>query len=177
MAAGARKGERQEAADEAVASPGMDVIEILTEDHRNVEDPFDEYESAKDEAEDDAKAELVAQICLELVMHATIEEEIFYPAARDALEQQDTDLVDEAAVEHTTVKYLIAELSDMRPSDALYDAHVKVLREYVKHHVEEEEGEIFPALRETGLDLHALGEEVAMRKQELRDELAATESE
>ena len=152
-----------------------DAIALLKADHRKVEELFEEYESSKDEAEDDAKAELVAKICLELTIHATLEEEIFYPAAREALDEEDADMLDEAEVEHTSVKVLIADLAEMQPSDQLYDAKVKVLSEYVKHHVQEEEGEIFPSVRESEVDLAALGEEVTTRKQELLDEYQQSE--
>jgi hemerythrin superfamily protein len=152
-----------------------DVIDLLSDDHRKVEELFEDYESSKDEADDEAKAALVATICLELTVHATVEEEIFYPAARGALDEEDAAMLDEAEVEHATVKVLIADLADMQPSDPLYDAKVKVLSEYVKHHVKEEEGEIFPSVRESELDLAALGEEIAARKQELADEYEASE--
>jgi hemerythrin superfamily protein len=176
MVASARKGTRR-ATQSPRETPPMDtdVIDLLSEDHRKVEELFEDYEATKDEAEDDAKAELVATICLELTIHATLEEEIFYPAARGALDAQDSDMLDEAEVEHSTVKLLFADLADMQPSDALYDAKVKVLSEYVKHHVQDEEGEIFPSVREADLDLAALGEEVTTRKQELIDEYQASE--
>jgi len=177
MVASARKGTRRTTESSSRASPPMDtdVIDLLSEDHRKVEELFEDYESSKDEAEDDAKAELVATICLELTIHSTVEEEIFYPAARAALDDEDSDMLDEAEVEHMSVKVLIADLADMQPSDALYDAKVKVLSEYVKHHVQEEEGEIFPSVRESEMDLAALGEEVATRKQELIDEYQQSE--
>jgi hemerythrin superfamily protein len=162
----------KETASRATAASGdeIDVIEILTEDHRKVEDLFDDYENTKSEAEDDEKEERVAAICLELTLHAAVEEELLYPAAREALDEDDVDMIDEAEVEHSTVKDLIAELTEMTPADDLYDAKVKVLSEYVRHHVQEEEGEIFPALRDTDLDLEALGEDVAARKEELKEE-------
>jgi hemerythrin superfamily protein len=172
----ARKGTRR-ATQSSRETPPMDndVIDLLSEDHRKVEELFEDYESSKDESDDDRKAELVAMIALELTMHATVEEEIFYPAAREALEEEDSDMLDEAEVEHSTLKMLLADLADMQPSDALYDAKVKVLSEYVKHHVQEEEGEIFPSVRESEIDLAALGEEVASRKQELLDEYQQSE--
>ena len=168
MVASARKGARR-ATQTSRQGPPMDndAIDALSEDHRKVEELFEDYESTKDEADDDAKAELVAKICLELTIHATVEEEIFYPAVRAALDEEGSDMLDEAEVEHTSIKVLIADLGDMQPSDALYDAKVKVLSEYVKHHVQEEEGEIFPSVRESEVDLAALGEEIATRKQEL----------
>jgi hemerythrin superfamily protein len=176
MVASARKGTRRATQSSRSAPPmDTDVIDLLSEDHRKVEELFEDYESTKDEADDEAKAALVATICLELTVHATVEEEIFYPAARGALEEEDADMLDEAEVEHASVKVLIADLADMQPSDPLYDAKVKVLSEYVKHHVQEEEGEIFPSVRESELDLAALGEEIATRKQELADEYQESE--
>jgi hemerythrin superfamily protein len=168
MVATARKSSRR--ASKSRTDDETDAIEILTEDHRKVDDLFEEYESSKDDADDDVKSELVAAICLALTIHSTVEEEVFYPAARDALDEEDADMIDEAEVEHSSIKYLIADLSDMTPSDDLYDAKVKVLSEYVKHHVQEEEGEIFPALRDTDLDLDALGARLAARKEALREE-------
>ena len=176
MVASARKGSRRATQSSREAPPmDNDVIDLLTEDHRKVEEMFEEYESSKDEADDEAKSALVATICLELTMHASVEEEIFYPAARAALDEEDSDMLDEAEVEHASVKVLIADLADMQPSDALYDAKVKVLSEYVKHHVQEEEGEIFPSARESEIDLASLGEEVASRKQELMDEYQSSQ--
>jgi hemerythrin superfamily protein len=176
MVASARKGTRRATQSSRSAPPmDTDVIDLLSDDHRKVEELFEDYESSKDEADDEAKAALVATICLELTVHATVEEEIFYPAARGALDEEDAAMLDEAEVEHATVKVLIADLADMQPSDPLYDAKVKVLSEYVKHHVKEEEGEIFPSVRESELDLAALGEEIAARKQELADEYEASE--
>ncbi len=176
MVASARKGSRRATQSSREAPPmDNDVIDLLTEDHRKVEEMFEEYESSKDEADDEAKSALVATICLELTMHASVEEEIFYPAARAALDEEDSDMLDEAEVEHASVKVLIADLADMQPSDALYDAKVKVLSEYVKHHVQEEEGEIFPSVRESEIDLASLGEEVASRKQELMDEYQSSQ--
>ena len=174
--ASARKGTRP-ATQSSRSNPPMDtdVIDLLSEDHRKVEELFEDYESSKDDSDDEAKAELVAMIALELTMHATVEEEIFYPAARGALDEEYADMLDEAEVEHSTLKLLLADLADMQPSDALYDAKVKVLSEYVKHHVQEEEGEIFTSVRESEIDLAALGEEVAARKQELQDEIQQSE--
>ena len=159
------------------STDGMDAIDLLIEDHRKVEELFEAYDSSKDEIDDDEKELRVAAICLELTIHASLEEEIFYPAARGAVDPDDNDLLDEAEVEHATVKDLIAQLSDMSPSDELFDAKVKVLSEYVKHHVEGEEGEIFPAVREAKVDLDALGSEMQARKDELRESWTAEEVE
>lgn len=106
-----------------------------------------------------------------LTAHATVEEELFYPAAREVLED-DEDLVDEADVEHATAKELIAQIESSTPDDPHYDAKVKVLGEYIDHRVKEEEDKMFPKLKKTGLDLEGLGADMAARKEELLAELA-----
>jgi len=110
----------------------------------------------------------VETICNELTVHAQIEEEIFYPAMREAFEH--ADLIDEAAVEHASIKQLVEELQGMGPGEGPYAAKVKVLGEYVRHHVKEEEGEIFPKARKSKLDLVVLGKQLQSRKQELQSE-------
>src|SRR6185295_11102877 len=155
----------QKAKSDKKAEKPEDAIKLLTKDHREVEALFKKFEEAK---EDNAeKADIVAQICEALSTHAEIEEEIFYPAARDALSEKGEDLLDEAEVEHASIKSLVAQLEDAEPGDDLYDAKVKVLTEYVKHHVKEEEGELFPKVRKTDLDLDQLGAEMFERKTEL----------
>ena len=139
-----------------------DAITLLENDHREVEGYFDQYKSAKSKQD---KKELATYICAALRVHAQIEEELFYPAARKAT--KDTDLLDEATVEHAGAKVLIAEIEAMQPGMPLYDAKVTVLGEQIQHHVKEEEGELFPKVRETRLDLKALGKEMAERKAEL----------
>jgi hemerythrin superfamily protein len=113
----------------------------------------------------------VRQICNALRAHAEIEEQIFYPAVRDAIEQE--DLMDEAEVEHGEVKRLVEDLEDSRPREDLYDAKVAVLIEYVKHHVQEEEGQMFPKVKKAKLDLEELGREMAARKQKIMGEAEA----
>ena len=120
------------------ASPSA--LELLKQDHREVEEWFDEYNELKED--DDRKRALVEKICLALKVHAQIEEEIFYPQARQAT--KDNDLIDEAAVEHATVKHLIGEIEGMEVGEELYDAKIRVLGEMVKHHIKEEEKELFP---------------------------------
>jgi len=142
-----------------------DAIKLLMTDHREVEGLFKKFESAKDD--NSAKADIVAQICEALSVHAEIEEEIFYPAAREALSEKGEDLVDEAEVEHESIKSLVEWLEDAEPGDERYDAKVKVLTEYVKHHVKEEENELFPKVKKTDLDLDNLGGELFERKAEL----------
>ena len=143
-------------------------LELLKGDHRTVEEMFKQYEDMKDGAEDAAKEELVAQICDALTVHAQIEEAIFYPAARRALKAEEgQDLLNEAAVEHQTLKDIIGRLEMAPTDDPLYDAGVKVLSEYVKHHVREEESELFPKVRSSDMDLQAIGAQLAKRKQQL----------
>ena len=140
-------------------------VEVLKKDHDEVEALFDQFEDAKDESNTELKAQIVAAVCRALTIHAQVEEEIFYPAMRR--EDDAHDLVDEAAVEHQTVKNLVAELQAASTDDDLYDAKVKVLSEYVKHHVKEEEGELFPLARKADLDLEALGRELLARREAL----------
>ena len=144
----------------------QDAIQLLRADHRKVQDLFDQFEKAHG---DDRKSELAQEICTELKVHAQIEEEIFYPAAREALKEQ--DLIDEAAVEHASAKDLIRQIEQSQTVDELYDAKVTVLGEYIKHHVKEEQNEIFPKLKKTKLDLNALGQQLAERKETLIAEM------
>jgi len=139
-----------------------DAIALLKADHRKVEDLFEKYESARSK-----KADIAKQICLELTLHTILEEEIFYPACRQA--GVDSDMMDEANVEHDGAKSLIAELEAGSPDDDFYDAKVKVLSEEIKHHVKEEEkrGGIFSGARTAEMDLAALGQTLAARKEEL----------
>jgi len=139
-------------------------ITMLTEDHAKVRKMFKQFEKSHENMEDSEKAELVQQICMELTVHAQLEEEIFYPAAREAIEQQ--ELLDEAEVEHASVKDLVSQLQGMEPGDELYDAKVTVLGEYVDHHVQEEEKQMFPKVRKARLDLEYLAEQIAERKQQ-----------
>jgi len=149
-------------------SEGMSAIDLLEQDHREVEGYFEKYEELKGEA---AKGELAQKICTALTVHTMVEEEIFYPAARKAT--KDDDLLDAATVEHAGAKKLIAEIEEMEPGDDLYDAKVKVLGEQIKHHVEEEEKELFPEVEKSGMDVNAVGARMAKRKAELMQEYAA----
>jgi hemerythrin superfamily protein len=143
-------------------------LEILKRDHDAVDKLFAEYEDVKDGADDSEKENLVGQICDALTVHAQIEEAIFYPAARRALQEEESkDLLDEAAVEHQTLKDIIGRLEAAPAGDPLYDAGVKVLSEYVKHHVREEENELFPKVRSSDMDLQAIGQQLAQRKEQL----------
>ena len=143
-----------------------DAIKLLTQDHKDVDALFKRYDKLCESGGSSAqRAELARQICAMLTMHTTIEEEIFYPAARAALKEQ--DLLDEAEVEHASAKDLIEQIESASPDSELYDAKVKVLGEYVRHHVKEEQDEMFPKVRRSQLDLVLVGEALASRKQEL----------
>lgn len=146
-------------------SAPSDAIALLEKDHREVEAMFKTFEKLESKAE---KAQLAAKICMALTVHTTIEEEILYPPAHKKIEH---DLVDEAIVEHNGAKQLIAEIEAMKPSEHLYDAKVKVLSEYIKHHVKEEQDEMFPQLRGSGIDLRKLGEQLMQRKVELLEKM------
>ncbi len=150
-----------------------DAVQLLTADHRAVKALFQDYQKLVDhDAKDAEKQDLAQQICMMLTVHATVEEEIFYPAAEDAIKEP--DLVDEATVEHAGAKDLIAQIEGSDPSDKFYDARVKVLGEYIEHHVKEEEGEMFPQCRQAKMDLDAIGRQLADRKAELMAELGMT---
>ena len=147
-------------------------IRLLKQDHREVEGWFDEYEQLEEDSE---KLELFNKIALALKVHTRIEEEIFYPEARADVEE---DMLDEAYVEHDGAKKLIAEIEAMKPADEFYDAKVKVLGEYIKHHVKEEEqpGGIFSQAKKGEEDLEAMGERLKARKEELMTELGGAKA-
>jgi hypothetical protein len=142
-----------------------EALEMLREDHQKVKDLFEEFEKAE---EDDEKLRIVRTALTELKIHATLEEEIFYPAVRELMD--DDDQMDEALEEHHVAKLIMAELADMEPGDEHFDAKFKVLAESVKHHIEEEESEILPKAEEMELDHEQLGEEMSERKMELQGE-------
>jgi len=147
-----------------------DPIALLEADHREVEKMFKEFEKKK-EKDRDAAIQLVGRICTELTVHAQIEEEIFYPTMREWGGDKMADLLDEAEVEHASAKDLIEQISSMSPDDELYDAKETVLGEYVKHHVKEEEDEMFPKAKKAGVDMEELGRLLAERKRELMQEM------
>jgi hemerythrin superfamily protein len=144
--------------------PATDATVLLRADHKRVSDLFEQYETTRSQAK---KKSLVASICTELTVHAQVEEEIFYPAVKAAL--KDKELVPEATVEHATLKELIAQVQDKEPDGEMFDAKIKVMSEYVKHHVKEEQNEMFPKARASKLDLDDLGAQIAARKQELME--------
>lgn len=143
-----------------------DAVAMLREDHKRVLAMFEEYEHARST---DTKRQLVASICEELTLHTTLEEEIFYPAVKEAL--NDSELVPEARVEHDSVKALIAQVQDQEPGGEEFDAKIKVMGEFVKHHVKEEQNEMFPKAKKSALDLMALAQQMAERKAELQRQM------
>ncbi|MBA2351280.1 MAG: hemerythrin domain-containing protein [Burkholderiales bacterium] len=151
------------------ASKSKDAIEVLIQQHKEVQKMFKDFEKLKegDEAE---KAALVKECCANLKIHAQIEEEIFYPAAREALRDGD-DLLDEAEVEHASVEDLITQLEGMTPGDDLYDAKFTVLGEYTNHHIKEEQDEMFPKVKKAKLDLGAIGKQLEQRTMQLKGKM------
>jgi hypothetical protein len=153
------------------SSSEMDAIELLMQDHKKVQKVFKEFEKSKDDLGDAEKGEMVRQCCMDLKIHTQLEEVIFSPAAREAIE--DEDLVDEAEVEHASAKQLIEELGQMEPGEELYDARFTVLGEYVNHHIKEEEGSggIFAEVKKAKLDLDELGRRMLEMKEKLQGEM------
>ena len=152
----------------AARKPGSpDATALLRADHKRVSGLFDDFEKARTPAK---KKAIVAAICTELTVHTQLEDEIFYPAFKAAL--KDHELVPEATVEHSSVKELIAQVEGVEPDGEMYDAKVKVMGEFVKHHVKEEQTQMFPKAKKSKLDLYALGLQMQARKQELMAERA-----
>jgi len=145
-------------------------VKLLKQDHRAVAEALEEFESAEHEE----KQSIAQRICKMLTVHAQIEEELLYPAARDALDSDDAHLVAEAHVEHASVKDLIQQIQQREQMDEEYEAKVQVMGEYVKHHVSEEEHELFPKLERSSIDLDALGERLEERKRELMGEAGSS---
>jgi hemerythrin superfamily protein len=146
-------------------SAPRDALALLRADHRAVDELVKKFAKARSTSQ---KQKIATRICEELTIHAQIEEMDFYPALREAGGKKADDLLDEARVEHESLKALIAQIEASSPADEFYDAKVTVLGEYVKHHVKEEEGEIFPLARKSDLDLKALGEILGEEKKALK---------
>jgi hemerythrin superfamily protein len=147
----------------------LDAIDMLKQDHDRVERAFRDFEKM-DRQDAGGCRRLIEAVCEELKTHTALEEEIFYPAVREAI--QDEDLMNEAAVEHETASMLIEQLENMGTDDPNYFATFTVLGEYVRHHIKEEQGEMFPAAKRAKVDLAALGERMRARKEELTKEMA-----
>lgn len=143
-------------------------IKLLMDDHAKVKKLFKEFEKKCKNENNEGKDEIATQICHELSVHTQLEEEIFYPAAREAID--DDDLMNEAMVEHGSAKELIAQIQSMKSYDPVFAAVVRVLGEYINHHVEEEQNELFPKVEKSKIDLDELGAEMASRKEELLEE-------
>ena len=159
-----KRGTSRKSSSRSSARQPSDALALLRADHQAVQQLFQQFEKTRSE---DRKAALAEQICNELTVHAQIEEEIFYPAVREAI--RDEDLIDEATVEHQSAKDLIAQIESGGPQGELFDAKVKVLGEYINHHVREEQNEMFPQVRKTKLDLKELGQRLQERKMQLME--------
>jgi hemerythrin-like domain-containing protein len=144
----------------------MDAIELLKADHKKVKALFDDFEDTEDMSE---KTQIAKQAIEELKIHAVIEEEIFYPAVRAAIDDEE-NIMNEAQEEHHVAKVLIAELDQMRDSDEHFEAKFIVLAESIRHHIKEEEGEMLPEAKKTDLDMDDLGAQMRERKQQLKAE-------
>ena len=155
-------------------STTADIIKLLKADHDKVKALFDEFEELKENGNNSKKDKIVKQICEELTLHALAEESIVYPAAREVID--DEELMDEADVEHAGAKELISQLQSMDPDDSHYDAKVIVLREYIEHHVKEEETTMFPKLAKSKIDGAEMAEEVIHFKEDHKDSRSKNES-
>ena len=143
----------------------QDALELLKRDHAEVKKAFKDFEKAKYK-DPNARKEFLASICKAIEMHATVEEEIFYPAVREKIDED--DLMNEAEVEHNSAKALMAEIEKLSGDDPMLKAHAMVLSEYIQHHVKEEENEMFPKVKRAKLDLEGLAEQMLQRKEELK---------
>lgn len=148
----------------AGGSAGPDAIELLTADHKKASALFERFEKARGQASPDEKTEMADEICEALAIHMALEEEIFYPAARLALD--DDDMMNEAQIEHQGAKELMAKIAMMSGEEEEFDAAIKVLGEYIEHHVKEEEELMFPKAKKSGLDLRELGREMSLAARE-----------
>lgn len=152
----------------SVASLRESVLDMLKDDHKRVKKAFRDFEKIDPHEDPERAAELVEQTCSELEVHAQLEEEIFYPAVRETISE--ADLVTEAEVEHKSAKQLIADIRGLSPEDEKYAASFTVLGEYVKHHIREEEQEMFKQLERAKIDWSAMLESMQQRRQELMAE-------
>ena len=165
QSASTRSSTNRQTATRKSRAAAKNALVLLRADHDAVLELFEKFERASRE---DQKQKLADQICNELTIHTTIEEEIFYPEIREAQAEDAEDALDEAEVEHDGAKKLIAEIQGSEPGAELFDAQLKVLGEYVKHHIKEEYRSIFPAAKKSGIDLDEMGERLGARKRELK---------
>lgn len=147
-------------------SSSHDAVKLLMNDHAEVKKMFKQFEKLASRSDIEGKVALANKICMELLVHTQVEEEVFYPAARAAIHEE--DMMNEAKVEHDSAKELIAQIQSIDPQDAMYDAKVIVLGEYIEHHVQEEEKEMFPKMKKAKCDLEELGERMAALKKDLQ---------
>jgi hemerythrin-like domain-containing protein len=147
-----------------------EVLDMLREDHKKAKKAFTEFERLDKDDEEDAERcnQIIEQTCKELEVHATLEEEVFYPAVREAI--REPDLVDEAEVEHMTAKMLIGQLQEGQLDEEKQTATFTVLGEYIKHHIREEENEMFEMLERTKIDWDGLQQQMQQRRAELMQE-------
>jgi hemerythrin superfamily protein len=160
--------------DDTAAEHSGGAINVLTDDHNRVRGLFKYFAQLEGAGPTPEKINVAQDICKELMIHAAIEEELFYPAARIAL-GGDSELINEAEVEHGAAKYLIRQLLDTNKDDVQLTAKVTVLDEYVKHHIDEEEKKIFPKVKQAKLDLSVLGQALQDRREALREQLKTVE--
>lgn len=162
-----------DADDDDTQDATSDAIAVLTADHDDVRQLFADYDELMiGDAPPEDRLALATEVCNALTAHATAEEELFYPAVRSAL--GDAERVDEAQSEHASARMLIERLQGMQPDDDAFDDTVRVLAEAVEHHVQEEEGDMFPRMRESAVDLASLGEQISARKEEVLASLEET---
>lgn len=155
------------------SSARNEILEMLKEDHKRAKKAFRDFEKLDVQGDPESAQALVDQTCAELEMHTTLEEEVFYPAVRQAVKEE--DLVEEAEVEHGSAKQLIAQLRELSPDNPKFAATFKVLGEYVKHHIKEEEGEMFEQLGRSKVDWEGVLEEMLERRAELEQQLGLVE--
>lgn len=148
------------------AVTAIDAVTLLTKDHRKAKQAFEEFDKSKDKLGDEEKLAMVKQVCADLMIHMEIEEKVFYPSVGERI--NDEDMMNEAKVEHTSAKELIAQLGELKPNDPMFDAKFKVLGEQIEHHVEEEEKEMFPQAKQKGADMLALGKRLQSAKAKAR---------
>jgi hypothetical protein len=156
-------------------APGKpdDAVDVLKQDHKRVKELFKDFAELEGASPNTARIALTQDICTELIIHSAVEEELFYPVVRKAI--NDDDLMNEAEIEHATAKYIIKQLLPVKTDDTHFIAKVTVLREYTKHHINEEENEMFPKIRQAKLDLSMLTQQLMDRKKALQDQLKTTE--
>ncbi|HEU4459099.1 MAG TPA: hemerythrin domain-containing protein [Methylibium sp.] len=151
-----------------------EAIAMLKEDHKRVKKAFKEFEKLEDSEDQQVRQALVERTCAELTIHAMLEEEIFYPAARNGVKEE--DLIEEAEVEHASAKQLIEQLKQMEPDDPKYAATFTVLGEYVEHHVKEEENEMFPQVSKSKeIEWESICEQMTARRTELMEQMLPAE--